>query len=172
MTWAWLRHPIMAVLAIVVFVLCFGNFFWFASEYSRLGGGASSGMVQDGRYFGGNRGDYHEVTREDWEWSRAHEASLVISHPLTMLAMAYLLFGWIFPLGIGPVRPDTAARVAQVRATGPPLASEYVGVRRCTAGQVEYARAAFTRERLPGRRRLPADAHAEPRHPGERAGGP
>lgn len=129
MTWAWLRHPIMAVLAILVFVLCFGNFFWFASEYGRLGGGASSGMVQDGRYFVGNQGDYHEVTCEDWEWSRSHAASLVISHPLAMLAMTYLLFGWIFPLAIGRARPDTAARVAQVRATGPPVASGYIGAR-------------------------------------------
>ena len=129
MSWAWLRHPIMAVVAVVVAVAGMGNFFWFASEYGNLGGAASGGYVQDGRYFVGNRGDYHEVTREAWEFSQLHEASLIVSHPLAMLATGFLMFGWLFPFGMGRVRPDTAARVTQLRESGPPLASAMVSGR-------------------------------------------
>lgn len=129
MTWAWLRHPIMAALAVLLFVLGIGNWILFARESGRLGGDAASGYTQNGRYFVGNHGQYREVSQADWEASRLQSQSLVISHPLAMLAMAYLLFGWIFPLAIGRARPDTTARVAQVQGTGPSLASAYIGAR-------------------------------------------
>lgn len=126
---AWLRHPALAGVAVLLFVLGMGNFFWFAREYGQLGGGAANGYVQDGRYFVGDRGVYREVSREAWEASQLHQSSLLISHPLAMLSAGYLLIGWFFPLGMGRARPDTPQRIAQVRASGPPLASTWCGAR-------------------------------------------
>jgi hypothetical protein len=129
MTWNSLRHPILAVLAALLFVLGMGNFVWFASDSSRLGGDAAAGKIEDGRYYVGNRGIYHEVTREQWEQSKQHTASLLISHPLAMFGAAYLLIGWIFPLAMGRVRPETPLRIEQVRASGPMVASAWIGAR-------------------------------------------
>jgi hypothetical protein len=47
----------------------------------------------------------------------------LVTGPLSLIAIAYLLLVWIFPLVIGRERPDTAQRVERVRASGPPTAS-------------------------------------------------
>jgi hypothetical protein len=49
--------------------------------------------------------------------------SIFVTHPMGMLAGAYLLFVWAFPRAIGRVAPDTAQRVEQARASGSEIAS-------------------------------------------------
>ena len=94
-------RKLLPLLALVVAVTCFGNFLWFMSESSRLGGDAGSGYVRDGRYFVGSHGSYSEVTQQQYEWSQVHAQSIWVTHPLGMLAMAYLLFGFVFPAMTG-----------------------------------------------------------------------
>lgn len=49
---------------------------------------------------------------------------LLVSHPLGMLGMAYLLFGLVFPAVMGgQSSEELAARINTLRISGPPLAS-------------------------------------------------
>jgi hypothetical protein len=53
---------------------------------------------------------------------------IVISHPLAMVAMAYLLFQHIFPATIYPAGPETRRQATQIlEATGAPLAQTTCG---------------------------------------------
>jgi len=117
------KHPALAVLAVLLVLGGFINFADFMGSSRRLGGTASGGYVGDGYYFVGEKGRYRAVTREAWEWSQLQGRSIFVTHPLTMLAMAYLLFVWIFPLFVGSERRDTPQRVARVQESGPPIAS-------------------------------------------------
>jgi hypothetical protein len=62
---------------------------------------------------------------ESGQMGQLRALSIFITHPLGLLAGAYLLFVWIFPRAIGRMGPDTAQRVEQVRASGPELASTW-----------------------------------------------
>jgi hypothetical protein len=113
--------PYVAVAAIAI---GFVNFFWFIAESTALGGDAVNGYQLDGRYYVGSHGSYTEVARSIWEWSRLHAISVWLTHPLALLGMAYLIFGYAFPLVIGgSSSAAVAARASLVRMSGPALAS-------------------------------------------------
>jgi len=76
-------------IATVLIAIGFVNFFWFIFEAMALGT-ASSGQIIDGRYFLNNKGIYTEVGQAMWVWSQIHEASLLVTHPLTLASIAYL----------------------------------------------------------------------------------
>ena len=76
-------------IATVLIAIGFVNFFWFTFEAMALGT-ASSGQIIDGRYFLNNKGIYTEVAQAMWVWSQIHEASLLVTHPLTLASIAYL----------------------------------------------------------------------------------
>lgn len=88
---------VLAVLALGVALLAVVNFFTFMAECSRLGGDAMNGSVECGQYFVAEHGHRTEVSREDWIRNLWHGRSLVITHPLGMLALGYLLFKYQFP---------------------------------------------------------------------------
>lgn len=112
-----------AVIAIAVGAV---NFFWFMAEASALGGDALNGYAQNGHFFVGSHGDYREVGRDTWEWSRAHSISLFFTHPLAILGIAFLLFNYVFPWSMG-TRGSTDARVAEVQSSGERLAFTRTG---------------------------------------------
>ena len=82
-------RPALPTIATVLIVIGIVNFFWFIFEAMSLGT-ASSGEIIHGRYFLNNKGTYTEVGEAMWAWSQVHEASLLITHPLTIASMFYL----------------------------------------------------------------------------------
>jgi hypothetical protein len=119
-------------LAIVAFFIGFANFAWFFIESVNLGGDGLNGYVRDGHYFVVSHGAATEVSRATWEWSRFHAMSIFVTHPLAILAGAYLAFSRVFPsMMAGRSSPESrTSRAAWIRGTGPILAFA-----RC-AGQV------------------------------------
>jgi hypothetical protein len=111
-------------LALAAIAIGFLNFFWSVAESTTIGD-AMNGYQQDGHYFVRLRGGYTEVSRETWEWSRIHGLSVLITHPLAMAAMGYMLFRFGFPMFMGGKNESAAtmARVEQIRASGPILAT-------------------------------------------------
>jgi hypothetical protein len=101
------------------------NFFWVVAESMALGGDALNGYQRDGHYFVGSHGSYTEVGRAIWEWSRLHTASLFVTHPLAMVALAYVIFRFVFPSLIGGQMDSGNAdiRVRLVRDSGAAIAS-------------------------------------------------
>ena len=114
--------PYLALAAVVIGVV---NFFWVVAESMALGGDALNGYQQEDHYFLGSHGSYTEVSRAIWEWSRVHTASLLITHPLAMAAMAYVLFRFVFPKFIGGQMDlgSASTRVRQVQESGAAVAS-------------------------------------------------
>lgn len=111
-------------LALVAIAVGFINFFWSVGESTTIGD-AMNGYQQDGHYFVRLRGGYTEVNRATWEWSRVHGVSVLITHPLAMAGMGYMLFRFGFPMFMGGKSEGavTMARVAQIRASGPTIAT-------------------------------------------------
>ena len=111
-------------LALVAIAVGFINFFWSVGESTTIGD-AMNGYQQDGHYFVRLRGGYTEVTRATWEWSRIHGVSVLITHPLAMAGMGYMLFRFGFPMFMGGKSESavTMVRVAQIRASGPTIAT-------------------------------------------------
>ncbi len=111
--------PYLALLAIAIGFL---NFFWSFAEATTIGD-AMNGYQQDGHYFVRLRGGYSEVTRATWEWSRLHGLTVVITHPLAMVGMGYMLFRYGFPMFMGGKNTSAAtiARVDEIRASGPTI---------------------------------------------------
>jgi hypothetical protein len=111
---------VLPVLAIAAFVIGFANFMWFFAESVNLGGDALNGFVRDGRYFVVSHGAATEVSKATWEWSRFHALSVFVTHPLAILAGAYLAFSRVFPaMMAGRSSPESrASRAAWIRGTG------------------------------------------------------
>ena len=96
-------------LAAFVVVLGFLNFFWFLSE-SGSGGRPAPGI--------------------DPEWFRWHGVSVWVTHPLAMLAGAFLLFTVFFPdLIRGGRQAPSGAPVASIEASGELIAGRRVAGR-------------------------------------------
>jgi len=114
--------PYLALAAVAIGII---NFFWVVAESMAFAGDALNGYQQDGHYFLGSHGSYTEVSRAVWEWSRVHTGSLLITHPLAMAAMAYVLFRFVFPNFIGGQLDSASAssRVRLVMESGAPIAS-------------------------------------------------
>jgi len=122
-SWSPAKHPWLAWVALVVVLVGLANFFWFMAESASLGGDAVNGVVRDGHYFVSNHGALTEVSPAEWRWSRAHGISVIGTHLLTMVGMAYMLFAVFFPAMLPSRTPaETSDRLDQVRASGPEIA--------------------------------------------------
>lgn len=120
-------RTIVAVLAVLVPLAGFVDFFWFLGEVANYGGGP--GPVRDGHYFLMNHGVYTEVSQAVWERLQLHEVTVFVLFPLALLSFAYLLVRHVMPalagLRQGPVVDE---RVRAVRASGGILAGgRYAG---------------------------------------------
>ncbi len=121
------RRRWLTALAFAAVVIGFLNFIWFFSESSTIGD-ANRGYTRDGRYFLVHAGRATEVSREAFEWSTIHGASIFITHPLAMAGGAYLLFTIWFPSMVGAGRnPDDRPRVDRIRGSGDVLAGARTG---------------------------------------------
>ena len=67
------------------------NFFAFWYSTLILGGDAGNGKEDGGRFFVGAHGKYTEVTEGVYRYSRFHGLSLLVTHPLGMVAGLILL---------------------------------------------------------------------------------
>jgi hypothetical protein len=97
------------------------NFLVFVVVSAALGGDALSGRVTDGHYYVVSHGALTEVSESVWTLSRIHGAITLLSWPLVLVAMAFLLFRYVFPFLMSGKAPGQApARVAEIRASGGP----------------------------------------------------
>ena len=62
---------------------------WFATVVA-LGGDALNGAIQDGRYFVGEHGHYHEVSRTAYYFCRSQTIAMIAFVPLLALALRIL----------------------------------------------------------------------------------
>lgn len=116
-------------LALAAVVIGFANFVWFFAESTTIGD-AQRGYVRDGRYYLVHAGVATEVSRERWDWSQLHSASLVLTHPLAIAGGAYLLLTVVFPSMIGGGDPIVRReRVERIRSSGTSMASTSTGGR-------------------------------------------
>jgi hypothetical protein len=114
-------------LALAAVVIGFVNFMWFFAESTTIGD-TQHGFIRDGHYFLVHGGVATEVSRERWDWSNLHAASLVVTHPLGMAGAAYLLFTVVFPSMLGGGDPTARReRVERIRRSGVALASTRTG---------------------------------------------
>jgi hypothetical protein len=105
--------------AVAVIILGFANFLAFFVVTAALGGDALNGHVTDGRYFVASHGTYTEVSQAAWTASRIHATVTLLSWPLVVLSMAFLLFRYVFPFMISGKAPGQAsARVDALRSSG------------------------------------------------------
>jgi hypothetical protein len=141
------RRRWLTALAFVAVVIGFLNFIWFFSESSTIGD-ATRGYTRDGHYFLVHAGRATEVSREAYEWSRIHGASMFVTHPLAMAGGAYLLFTIWFPSMVGAGRdPDARLRVDRIRGSGNVLAGARTGGR---LGELRLTRPLIGVEVRPG----------------------
>jgi hypothetical protein len=111
-------------LAVAVIVLGVANFLAFLIASAALGGDALNGHVTDGHYFVACKcpAEFIEVSQAAWTTSRIHAIVTLLSWPLTILSMAFLLFRYVFPFMTSGNAPGQAsARVAALRSSGPLL---------------------------------------------------
>ena len=83
---------ILKSLAITLFIIALLNFVALLIGEHLLGGDALNGHVANGHYFVGSHGGYTEVSAQAFAYSAWHEHSVMITHPLAILAM-FLAFG-------------------------------------------------------------------------------
>ena len=77
----------------------------------RLGGSATTGKIEGGRYFVGYRGEYTEVSRNAYNFSRAYGYGTDVTSALCVVAwLAYS------PCVIRRSRRESKARIAELRA--------------------------------------------------------
>lgn len=76
------------VIAAILFFVAITNFFVFFMVAVYIGGDAWNGKVENGHYYVANHGKYTEVSPGVWHYSRAHVVSVLITHPLGILAVA------------------------------------------------------------------------------------
>lgn len=106
-------------LAVAVIVVGFANFLAFFIVSAALGGDGLNGHVTDGHYYVASHGTYTEVSEAAWTASRIHALVTMLSWPLVMLSMAFLLFRVVFPFFTSGKAPGQASeRVAALRASG------------------------------------------------------
>jgi hypothetical protein len=141
------RRRWLTALAFAAVVIGFLNFIWFFSESSTIGD-ANRGYTRVGRYFLVHAGRATEVSREAYEWSTIHGASIFVTHPLAMVGGAYLLFTIWFPSMVGAGRnPDDRLRVDRIRGSGDVLAGARTGGR---LGELRLTRPLIGVEVRPG----------------------
>jgi hypothetical protein len=87
----------LTLLAICFVIIGFANFFSFLNEIEHLGGDANNGYVKDGHFFVISHGKLKEISEADWKHNKKHGRSVIITHPLAILSIGYLLFQFAFP---------------------------------------------------------------------------
>jgi hypothetical protein len=87
-------RPALVLLWLASIVILVGavNFVWFLGESASIGGDALNGYSAGGQYYVSLHGTFTEVSRETWEWSRAHAMSVLVTQPLAILGMAYVFW--------------------------------------------------------------------------------
>jgi hypothetical protein len=122
MTRRWLQW-----FALAAFILGLANFLWFWVESATMGD-ALQGRIENGHYILVNKGVATEVSREAWEWSSFHARSILITHPLALVAGFYL-FLTTWPQIAGISVSQASASVGQIRASGSVIATTRTGAR-------------------------------------------
>lgn len=116
-------------LALAAVVIGFANFIWFFTESTTIGD-AQRGYARDGRYYLVHRGLPTEVSKEQWDWSRLHSASVLLTHPLALAGGTYLMLTVILPSVLATGDPTAQReRVERIRSSGVVLASTRTGGR-------------------------------------------
>lgn len=113
------------LLSTVVVVVGAVNFLWFVVESLQLGGDGLNGYVRDGHYYVSAHGVDTEVTRHDWEFSRAHALSVFVTIPLGMLAMFHQQNGNDLSAFRYADRRAMAKTVRLTRHSGPVIAQSW-----------------------------------------------
>ncbi len=116
-------RPVLAVVAVVILAMTVYGLVTFVAETQQLGGDALNGHVQDGRYYVADHGRYTEVTADQWELSRSHEIRMLVMQPIAVVAMGFLILGFVVPSLVGRPTPEAPERVRTVVQSGPVLAS-------------------------------------------------
>jgi hypothetical protein len=73
-----------AITAWVLFTVAVLNFVAFAVHERVIGGSAQNGKREKGRFYLWDRGRYTEVPERRWRAMRAHEVSVMFTHPLAI----------------------------------------------------------------------------------------
>ena len=122
MTRRWLQW-----LAVAVFILGIVNFLWVWMESATVGD-ALQGRIENGHYLLVNKGTVTEVSREAWEWSFNHSRSVLVTHPLALVAALYLVLT-TWPQFAGVSSSLAAGHTSMIRASGLVNASARIGAR-------------------------------------------
>ena len=96
--WVW------GILGVVLFFGGLANFFIFWHVSVMHGGSPSRGKVEDGRFYLSSHGRLTEVSEATWQYLRAHERSIWVTHPLVFLGLL---------LVIRAAKAEEAARLGQ-----------------------------------------------------------
>jgi hypothetical protein len=86
------KRSVLALTAIISVLMGALNYGIWLKNSLDLGGNALSGEWRDGHYFVANKGQYVEVTREEWEHNRLHTQSIFVTQPLMLLSLSYLVW--------------------------------------------------------------------------------
>lgn len=116
-------RPVLGIVAAVILAMAVYGVATFVGETQRLGGDALNGYAQDGHYYVANHGRYTEVTPDQWELSRSHEIRMLVMQPLALVAMGFLILGFVVPSLVGRPTPEAPDRVSNVIGSGPLLAT-------------------------------------------------
>lgn len=116
-------RPVLGIVAAVIVAMAVYGVVTFVAETQRLGGDALNGYVQDGHYYVADHGRYTEVTPEQWELSRAHTIRMLVMQPLAVVAIGFLILGFVVPSLVGRPTPEAPDRVRNVVGSGPALAT-------------------------------------------------
>lgn len=118
-----MMRALLGIVAAVMVAMAAYGVISFVGETQELGGAALSGYVQDDHYYVGNHGRYTEVTAEQWEMSRWHEIRMFVMQPIALVAMGFLVFGFLVPSLVGRASTEAPERVRKLVASGPLLGS-------------------------------------------------
>jgi hypothetical protein len=76
----------------VIWIVAIVNFFSFFFISLYLGGSASIGKQENGKFYLGEHGRYTEVSENVFEYSEIHGKSIWITHPAALFSAAIFIF--------------------------------------------------------------------------------
>ena len=76
---------------LVVWVVAILNFASFAGIAMKNGGDAINGKQEDGKYYLGDHGNYTEVSKAFFQYSRVHAILVWITHPVAILGAIWFV---------------------------------------------------------------------------------
>jgi hypothetical protein len=77
-----------------ILIICILNFVAFGIGSMMIGGSATNGLQENGRFFVSEHGKNTEVTKQVWNYSLWHSRSLIVTHPLAMILLLILGVKW------------------------------------------------------------------------------